>query len=227
MEVGDFKIASDCIEHVFILYTYTQEILASLEASLCPATLKRNLAITMTWQEKNRHISNCVFMYTRASCMPHLSSVNARQSVIGTRAPAHTVPQHTMHSEHSTCGARPTQQMRTSKSKFANPNSSPGNTVDNKQDQAQIHLGHTEPIEHKWKIIQRPLRILPPCRRVSMQQEDTRAREYDQQEKGKHPGQGHTTCEHGGTRVTGIRHAKARKTPESRACDLQWQEDTR
>ena len=93
MEVGDFKIVSNCIKHVFIMYTYTQNIAISPEASLCPATLKRHLTITMTWQEKNRHISKCVFMYTRASCMPHLSSVNARQSVIGTRAPAHTVPQ--------------------------------------------------------------------------------------------------------------------------------------
>ena len=93
MEVGDFKFASNCIEYVFILYTYTQTIAVLSEANLCPTTLKRNLTITMTWQEKNKHISNCVFMYTRASCMPHLSSINAPQSVIGTRAPAHTVPQ--------------------------------------------------------------------------------------------------------------------------------------
>ena len=40
MEVGDFKIASNCIEHVFILYTYTQTITVSPETNLCPATLK-------------------------------------------------------------------------------------------------------------------------------------------------------------------------------------------
>ena len=78
---------------MFILHTYTQKITASLETSLCPAALKRNLTITLAWQEKNRHISKCVFLYTRESRMPHLSSFNARQSVIGTRAPAHTVPQ--------------------------------------------------------------------------------------------------------------------------------------
>ena len=97
MDVGDFKVAPNCIEHVFILYTCTQKIAVSPEASLCPAPLKRNLTITMTWQESNRHISKCVFMYTRANCMPHLSSINAVQSVISIRAPAHTV-QHKGHS---------------------------------------------------------------------------------------------------------------------------------
>ena len=65
MEVGDCKIASNCIEHVFILYTHTQKMTVSTEASLCPAALKRNLTITMAWQEKNRHISKSVFIYTR------------------------------------------------------------------------------------------------------------------------------------------------------------------
>ena len=72
MEVGDFKIGSSCIEHLFILNTYTQNITASPEASLCPATLKRNLNNTMTWQENNRHISKSVFMYTHAQAACHI-----------------------------------------------------------------------------------------------------------------------------------------------------------
>ena len=66
MEVGNFQIASNCIKHVFILYTYTQNITVSPEASLRPATIKKDIfTITLTWLEKNRHISKRVFVYTR------------------------------------------------------------------------------------------------------------------------------------------------------------------